>query len=446
MEILILIGGIAIGLVVAMIVYFTQNKKKTIIHERLKNEMGQRVHEEQMQNSALKEQNQYLKNENEQLERKNENIEKEKLKLTGEYAIATEQINNLKEKLEVQKSELTELNKKYENEFKVIANKLLKENAEEFTHLNQKNIHDILTPLKEKIEHFEKTVNQTYTQSIKDQTDLRAELKKLFELNQKISTEAGNLTRALKADVKKQGNWGELILEKILEQSGLEKGREYVVQERYKNIEGKYLQPDVIINLPDEKHLIVDAKVSLVAYDQYTSETEDEAVKSGFLKRHIESIKKHIKELSEKDYAYGDQYHTPDFVLLFMPLESAFVIAMKENPDLFYEAWNKKIVMVSPTTLLATLKTVASIWKYEKQTQYAMQIADESGAMLDKFYSFLSDMANIEKHIKKTEEAYIEARKKLETGRGNLIARSKKIESYGANTRKRIPDEFSDNE
>jgi len=277
------------------------------------------------------------------------------------------EFKNLREKLDAQKIEMEELQKKFATEFENIANKILKQNTKEFTETSHKNMGEMLNPLKEKIQGFEKKVDDTYKQGLKDQTDLRAELKKLYDLNSRISEEANNLTRALKSDSKKQGNWGEIVLERVLERSGLVNGQEYETQVAAKDEDGKTIFPDVIVKLPDEKHIIIDSKVSLVAYEAFVNE-EDLDKKEGFLKQHVDSIKTHVKGLSEKNYQSASLFDSPDFVLMFMPIESAFSAAIQTDIGLFQFAWDKKIVIVSPTTLLATLRTIESIWKHEKQT------------------------------------------------------------------------------
>ncbi len=286
---------------------------------------------------------------------------------TNRLVKAEVEFKNLREKLDAQKIEMEDLQKKFTTEFENIANKILKQNTLEFTETSQKNMGEMLNPLKEKIQTFEKKVDDTYKQGLKDQTDLKAELKKLYDLNSRISEEANNLTKALKSDSKKQGNWGEIVLERVLERSGLVKGQEYETQVMAKDEDGKTLYPDVIVKLPDNKHIIVDSKVSLVAYEAFVNEDNPDR-KDSFLKQHIESIKTHVKALSEKNYQNASLFDSPDFVLMFMPIESAFSAAIQTDISLFQFAWDKKIVIVSPTTLLATLRTIESIWKHEKQT------------------------------------------------------------------------------
>ena len=356
-----------------------------------------------------------------------------------------QELENLAERLKNQKEEIAELQKKFSVEFENIANRLLRVNSKEFSELNQKNIGEILSPLKEKIERFEKKVEETYEKGYKDQTDLRVELKKLYELNSRISEEANNLTRALKADTKKLGTWGELILDRILEQSGLEKGKEYYSQYSDRNDSGELIRPDVVVLLPDKKHIIIDSKVSLLAYDQFSS-AEDDLLRDKFLKAHLDSVREHIRGLSEKNYQSAANLDSPDFVLMFMPIEPAFHLAIQNDPELFYFAWQRKIVIVSPTTLLATLKTVESIWKHEKQTRNAMEIASQGKSMLDKLYLFLEDMEKLGRQIDSLKGTYEQAEKRLKSGKGNLVNQARKLTDLGVKTEKTLPEKFINDE
>jgi DNA recombination protein RmuC len=348
---------------------------------------------------------------------------------------------NLQEKLASQKAELEELNKKFSLEFQNIAHKILAENSSVFTNLNQKNISDILTPLKEKIDKFEKKVEDTYQKGLVEQTQLLGAIENLHKLNTQISEEANNLTRALKSDSKKMGNWGEMILDRILEQSGLEKGKEYFNQYTDRSEEGTILRPDVVIKLPEKKHIIIDSKVSLIAYDRFVNST-DENDRERWQKAHVDSVREHIKGLSEKSYTDAITLDSPDFVLLFMPLESAFSLALQNDPELFNYAWQRRIVMVSPTTLLATLKTVESIWKHEKQTQNAMDIARQGSSLYDKFYNFIKDLEKIGDQIDSLQHTYQDAHKKLTSGKGNLVRQAEKLKELGIKTEKSMSEKL----
>ncbi len=347
----------------------------------------------------------------------------------------------LGETLQTQKEDLEGLEKRFQTQFENLAGKILKQNTVEFSQVQQKSMTDLLSPLKEKIATFEKKVEETYEKGLKDQTDLRAELKKLYELNSKISLEANNLTKALKGDVKQQGNWGELVLERILDRSGLTKGVEYEREVITQNEEGARIRPDVIIKLPENKHLIVDSKVSLLAYEKaVNAETEEERLV--YLKEHVASIKKHIKGLAEKHYSSARSLNSPDFVLLFIPVESSFSLAVQQDNELFNIAWDNKIVIVSPSTLLATLRTVSSIWRQEQQTQNVQEIARQGGALYDKFVGFYTDLEKVGKKMNEAQDAYKESMKKLYEGSGNLVRRAEKLKKLGASSKKELPQKL----
>ncbi len=337
--------------------------------------------------------------------------------------------------------EVKELQEKLTLEFENIANRVLKHRSKEINEQNQQKISDILSPLKEKISSFEKKVEETYDKEVRDKLNLQAEVKRLYELNQRISEEAGNLTRALKGDVKKMGNWGEMILERVLEQSGLTKGRDYRREVSDKNAEGLTIRPDVIIDLPENKHLIVDSKLSLIAYEEYVNaETKEE--QGIAIKRHKSSLREHVKGLHEKNYASASTVNSPDFVLMFIPVEASFAVAVEADNDLFTFAWERKIVPVSPSTLLATLKTISSIWRQENQNKNAQEIAKQSGALYDKLVNFLGDLEKIGQNINQLQNNYSTSMQKLQTGRGNLISKAEKIRELGAKNNKTIPEKF----
>jgi DNA recombination protein RmuC len=350
---------------------------------------------------------------------------------------------NLAEKLENQKSEIEILQKRLTSEFENIASRILKERSDEFSISNHKNLTEILNPLKEKILLFEKKVDDTYDKELRDTISLREEVRKLTELNTRISLEANNLTKALKGDVKKQGNWGEVILERVLERSGLTKGQEYEREEVVDGADMSIQRPDVIIHLPDNKHIIIDSKVSLVAYERVMSAETDEH-RGTYLKDHINSLRSHIKLLSEKNYQNAQNLNTPDFVLMFLPIEASFSIAVQGDGEIFSYAWERKIVIVSPTTLLATLRTITSIWKQENQTKNAQEIARLSGALYDKFIGFTEDMVKIKANIDRTSNSYDDAMKKMKDGSGNIIRTAEKIKELGAKTgnNKTLPSGF----
>jgi len=349
---------------------------------------------------------------------------------------------NLSEKLQNQKAEIENLQKRLTAEFENIATKILKERSDEFSLSNHKNLSDILNPLKERIQLFEKKVDETYDKELRDKISLREEVRKLTELNARVSEEANNLTKALKGDVKKQGNWGEVILERVLERSGLTRGQEYEREMVVDGADSSVQRPDVIIHLPDSKHIIIDSKVSLVAYERLMSaETDEQRVL--YLKEHINSLRSHVKLLGEKNYQNIKNINTPDFVLMFLPIEASFSVAVQGDSEIFAYAWERKIVIVSPTTLLATLRTISSIWKQENQTKNAQEIARLSGALYDKFIGFTEDMVKIKANIDRTSNSYDDAIKKMKDGSGNIIRTAEKIKELGAKTgNKSLPTGF----
>ena len=349
-------------------------------------------------------------------------------------------IKNLSEKLTIQKKELENIQEKFTMEFENLANKILDEKSTKFTEQNKENIKQILSPLQEKIRLFEDKVDKTHKESIDYHAALRQQIIGLKELNEQMSKEAINLTKALKGDSKTQGNWGELILERVLEKSGLEKDREYVLEKSFNtNDENKIrLRPDVIINLPDSKKMIVDSKVSLTAYEQYANSDNDDE-KAQFLKEHIASLNRHVTQLSEKKYEDIYEIESPDFVLLFVPVEPAFAVAINEDEQLYNKAFEKNIVIVTPATLLATLRTIDSMWQNEKQQRNAIEIARQAGALYDKFEGFVTDLTKVGKKMDEAKTEYKGAMNKLVEGRGNLITSVEKIKKLGAKAKKSLP-------
>ncbi|RZJ80569.1 MAG: DNA recombination protein RmuC, partial [Flavobacterium sp.] len=355
-------------------------------------------------------------------------------------------VNSYQDKLNEQQKNLADLQQKFTLEFSHIANKILDEKSAKFTAQNQINLDTILNPLKANIKSFEEKVDKVYQTEAAERSQLKGVIFQLMDQSKQIQLDANNLTKALKGDSKKQGNWGEVILERVLERSGLVKDREYRIQASI-NSDGARFQPDVIIDLPDEKHLIVDAKISLVAYERMMSaETEEEKLIN--LKQHLLSVKTHIDGLAGKNYQNLYQINSPDFVLLFIPIESSFSVTVQADNELFNYAWDRKVVIVSPTTLLATLRTIASIWKVDRQNKNVFEIAEEAGALYDKFVGFLADMENIGKHINSTQKAHEDAFKKLQYGNGNLIGKVEKIKKLGAKTKanKQIDSKFLEDE
>lgn len=367
----------------------------------------------------------------------------EKLQLSTQLSKTKADYDNLEVRLTEQKQELQQLQEKFTKEFENLANKILDEKSQKFTEQNKQNIDQILKPLGEKIKDFEKKVQDNYDAENKEKASLKTEIQRLYELNQKMTTEAQNLTKALKGDSKTQGNWGEFILETILEKSGLVKDREYSVQQSFTNEDGRRLQPDVLINLPEGKTLIIDSKVSLVGYEKFCS-SEDETLKLAALREHNLSIRNHIKGLSEKNYQNLYHIRSLDFVLLFIPIEPAFALSVQQDAQLFNDAFDKNIVIVSPSTLLATLRTVASIWRQENHNRNAVEIARKAGDLYDKFNGFVDDMIDLGKKLDGSKNTYVEAMKKLSEGRGNLVNRVQELKKMGAITSKSLPQALVD--
>lgn len=319
-----------------------------------------------------------------------------------------------------------------------MASKILDEKSEKFTLQNKENIKQILTPLQEKIQVFEKKVEDTQKESISMHSALKEQLLGLKDLNQQMTKEATNLTRALKGDSKMQGNWGELVLERVLEKSGLEKDREYFVQQSFATAEGSRVLPDVVLHLPDNKKMIIDSKVSLTDYERYVNADEDD--RPQFLKAHVNSIRKHVDQLSDKKYEDLYDIESPDFVLMFIPIEPAFAIAINDDNSLYNKAFEKNIVIVTPSTLLATLRTIDTMWNNEKQQRNAIEIARQAGALYDKFQGLVSDLTGVGKKIDDAKKDYSSAMNKLVEGRGNLITSVEKLKKLGAKAKKSLPE------
>ncbi|WP_282133721.1 DNA recombination protein RmuC [Cellulophaga baltica] len=347
-------------------------------------------------------------------------------------------LENLQLKNTEQKEEVEKLQEKFTKEFENLANKILDEKSSKFTEQNKENIKNILNPLQEKILLFEKKVDDSQKESVGMHSALKEQLATLQLQNLKITQEAENLTKALKGDSKMQGNWGELVLERVLEKSGLEKDREYSVQQSFTREDGSRVLPDVIINLPDGKKMIVDSKVSLTDYERYVN-AEDE-LKDKFLKDHINSLRRHVDQLSAKKYEDLYEMESPDFVLLFVPIEPAFAVAINNDSTLYNKAFEQNIIIVTPSTLLATLRTIDSMWNNEKQQRNALEIARQAGALYDKFEGFVSDLMKVGKKMDEAKVEYRGAMNKLVDGRGNIVTSIQKLKKMGAKAKKSIPD------
>ncbi len=371
-------------------------------------------------------------------------IEKETLR-TEREALALQltkkevDFTNLVERNKEYRQEVEQLQEKFTKEFELLAQKILEEKTTKFTEQNKENLKTILSPLQEKIQLFEKKVEDTHKESIDYHAALRQQILGLREMNEKMSQETINLTKALKGDNKMQGNWGELVLERVLEKSGLEKDREYFVQQSFTTPEGQRLQPDVVIALPDGKKMIVDSKVTLTAYERLCN-AENEEEQKQYLREHLIAIHRHVEQLSSKNYYDLYQMESPDFVLLFIPIESAFAVALQEDNTLYNKAFEKNIVIVTPSTLLATLKTINSMWTNQKQQENALEIARQAGALYDKFEGFVTDLIKIGKKMDEAKVEYQGAMNKLTEGKGNLISSVERLKKMGAKAKKAMPE------
>jgi len=372
-----------------------------------------------------------------------ENDQKESQIMSLQKIVAGKEsdLKHITERLNEQKKEVDELQQRFIKEFENLANKILEEKTGKFTEQNKTNLDAILKPLQEKIKDFEKKVEETHKKDIEDRASIQERIRNLIESSNKISEEANNLTKALKGESKTQGNWGELILENILERSGLVKDREYFVQQSLRDDSGNRFQPDVIVKYPGDRSVVVDSKVSLVAYERYVS-AKDDKEREKALSDHLISIKSHVKSLSEKSYSDLYQLKTLDFVMLFMPIEPAYLIAIQHEPDLWNYAYEKRILLISPTNLIAALKMIASIWRQEYQSQNVMEIALQSGALYDKFVGLVDDLQDIGNKLESTRKAHDNAMNKLSTGKGNLLGRVENIKKLGAQTKKEIPKDL----
>ena len=368
-----------------------------------------------------------------------ETIRSEKEALAIQLSKKETDFENLWERNKEQKQEVEQLQEKFTKEFENLANKILEEKTSKFTEQNKENLKTILSPLQDKIQLFEKKVEDTHKESIDYHAALRQQILGLREMNEQMSKETLNLTKALKGDSKMQGNWGELILERVLEKSGLEKDREYFVQQSFVTEEGNRVFPDVVINLPDGKKMIVDSKVTLTAYERCINE-EDDTLKAQHLKDHVIAINRHVEQLGNKNYHDLYQMEIPDFVLLFIPIESAFALALNEDTTLYNKALEQNIVIVTPSTLLATLRTIDSMWTNQKQQENALEIARQAGALYDKFEGFVTDLVKIGKKMDEAKIEYQGAMNKLVDGKGNLVTSVEKLKKMGAKAKKSLPD------
>lgn len=433
---LIVLIVVGIGFIIGRLLAKMNTSKEIAEHQKEQSRLEERIHQ-------LHQNNQQIAKEKGELQEELKFIQREKENLITKNTSLEEQLKNLKEKLDENKTEIENLQEKFTKEFENLANKILDEKSTKFTNQNKENIKNILEPLEKKIQSFEKKVTDSDEKRAGFQSALKTQLENLKQMNQQMSKETINLTKALKGDSKSQGNWGELVLERVLEKSGLEKDREYFVQQSFVQDGGRRVLPDVVIHLPDHKKMIIDSKVSLTAYEQYINE-DDENIRSTYLKEHLNSLKRHIEQLSEKKYEDLYEIESPDFVLLFVPIETAFSVATNEDTSIYNKAFEKNIVIVTPSTLLATLRTIDTMWTNEKQQRNAIEIARQAGALYDKFNGLLQDLIAVGKRIDDSKKEYSNAMNKLVEGRGNLIVSVEKLKKMGAKAKKTLPENILD--
>ena len=402
-------------LLAAVVVWMSRNQNRLL---------QQQLQQTQVHNNELRERAQYAE-----------------AQLQTLRATAMQERRNADEKLRLLQASEERLSQQFEN----LANKIFEQKSQGLQQQNQQTLSATLEPFKQQLESFKRQVQQQYSDETKERSALRSELMSLRELNRQMAHEAEALTRALKGDTKQQGNWGELVLERILEQSGLREGHEYQTQSHHRDEDGKSFKPDVIVHLPNQKDVVIDSKVSLSAYERYFN-SDDEAEKERLLQEHVQSLKQHIKQLGKKNYQQLEGLRTLDYVLMFVPVEPAFLLAVDREPELIKLALEQQIMLVSPTNLLVALRTVHNIWQYEYQNRNAEKIAIDAGKLYDKFVGFIEDLEKVGSSLQTLDNRYQEAMKKLTSGRGNLVSRIEKFREMGVQTSKRIANEWLDDD
>ncbi|CDF79756.1 DNA recombination protein RmuC [Formosa agariphila KMM 3901] len=450
-DTIILLASISVSALVGGFIGFTISKLKSKgeysrIEERYSQLLQQfsefkkeTVSQNLKQDEAFKFQLEALQKNISKIESDREDIRREKEFLNSELARRNSEYENLQQQNFQREKDVIKQQEQLRKDFELMANKILEEKSEKFTHQNKENLKQILNPLHEKIQGFEKKVDDSQKESISMHSALKEQLLGLKDLNLQMTKETSNLTRALKGDSKMQGNWGELVLERVLEKSGLEKDREYFVQQNFTLTDGSRVLPDVVLHLPDAKKMIIDSKVSLTDYERYVN-ANDDFDKAAFLKAHVNSIRRHVEQLSAKNYQDLYDIESPDFVLMFIPIEPAFAIALNEDNALYNKAFEKNIVIVTPTTLLATLRTIDSMWNNEKQQRNALEIAKLAGSLYDKFEGLIKDLTAVGKKIDDAKKDYSSAMNKLVDGRGNLVTSVEKLKRMGAKAKKSLPE------
>ncbi|MFC2102011.1 DNA recombination protein RmuC [Bacteroidota bacterium] len=441
----ILIGVSAVILIIGFsIIFWKLNRASTQQDDDSVNSLNKQLEEVTSQKRVAEEKISWLSEQVKSVTNDLHQKESTVLELSGQISKKDAEIHAMSEKFSNQKDEIEKLQDKFRIEFKNLANEILEEKTQKFTDQNKTRLDEILKPLSEKIRDFEKKVEETYDKESKERFSLGREIKNLAELNQQISKEANNLTNALKGQSKTQGNWGEIILESILEKSGLVKDREYVVQKSYAAEHGRRLQPDVVVNYPGDRHVVIDSKVSLTAYERFASSDLQEEQESA-LRDHLVSIKNHVNELSAKNYQDLYQIKSLDFVMMFLPIEPAYLVAMQGDPGLWNYAYDRRVLLISPTNLIAALQMISNLWRVENQNKNAVEIARQSGELLDKLAGFVNDLTDIGSKLESTRKSYDAALNKLSTGKGNLVRRAEKIRELGAKSSKDLPTQLVEN-
>lgn len=427
-----LLAGLATGVIVGW--WFGRKQSISALEALQASEVERRVLQERVEAARMAQ---------EQTLQLHQVAEARLLQLSTELSAANTVQDQLRQQLGAQDEQLREMLEKMQLQFKTMANAIFEDKTRQFTEQNRTQLDQVLQPLRDRLRDFEQTVQATHKESIEKQAGLFHELRNIKELNRQMSEEARSLTRALKGETKTQGNWGEMVLQRILERSGLTINQEYRLQESMVAEDGRRLQPDVTILLPESKYLVIDSKVSLVDYERFAN-AEDATEQAAHLKRHLLSIRNHIRDLSSKNYQHLYGPGSPDFVLLFVPIEPAFMLAVQNDADLFSDAFDKNIVVVSTSTLLATLRTIASLWRQENQNKNAQEIARQAGSLYDKFSAFAEDLVKVGQQLEATDKTYKLAMGKLIEGKDNLVRKAERLRELGAKNSKAIDQRLLD--
>lgn len=438
-EVLLFIAGLVFGAIIVRLLLAARFSRELLTQEQEKSQLRESLALADNRSQSLQQELAQMQQQQAAAQQRIEQLQS----AAGDYQAQIAALNTLQEQQALRHSEkiqlLVDAREQLNQEFQLLAQKVFNEGAEQFNQRSRSTLDLVVNPLKEQLKDFRQKVEDIYDKDSKERVSLSGELAQLKALNQRMSDEALNLTRALKGDNKAQGNWGEMVLERILEESGLHKGREYDTQVSLVDDQGRRRAPDVVVRLPDNKDIVIDSKVSLIHYERYCNAQTD-SEKALALKQHIQSVRDHITQLSLKDYESLDGLRTLDFVFIFIPIEAAFLTAFEHDSQLFREAYEKNIIVVGPTNLLATLRTIQSIWRYERQNKNAEEIARQAGALHDKFVGFIADLDDVAKHLQRASESQQNAVKKLSSGRGNLVASTLRLEKLGAKVKRSLPE------